>query len=254
MKVIGLIPSRLKSSRLKNKPLLKLGSIPMVIHTYLRAKLARELDEVIICCDDKKIANECKKYNAKYILTSKKHINGTERIGEAYKKIRKKYDLIIDIQGDEPLIDPRNIDKVIKCHKKNLNSDIILPCLVSNKKSSKNIVKVLINKKEEVMYLSRYNLPFNFKGKNNSYLKHLSIISFKPKSLINFCKEKQTFAEKFEGIELLRALEMGMKIRTQILDGDSFSVDIKEQYIRAKKYILKDAFYKKYQFKNEEFL
>ena len=251
MKVIGLIPSRLKSSRLKHKPLLKLGLIPMVIHTYLRAKLSQELDDVIICCDDKKIQDICKKYKAKYMMTKKNHVNGTERIAEAYKKLKKKYDLVVDIQGDEPLIDPKNIDKVVRFHKKNLDSDIILPTLISKKKSSKNIVKVLVNKKKEVMYLSRFNLPFNFKEKNNTFLKHLSIISFKPIKLIEFYNANQTFAEKIEGIELLRALELGMKIKTTVLTGDSFSIDIKEQYIKAKRYILKDKYYKKYQNVNE---
>ena len=246
MRVIGLIPSRLKSTRLKNKPLLNLGSIPMVIHTYLRAKLSKELDEVYICCDDFKIKKICEKFNAKYIMTSKNHMNGTERIAEAYLKLKKKYDLIIDIQGDEPLIDPKNIDKVVKYHKKNLNTDIILPTLISKKKSSKNIVKVLVDKQKRVMYLSRYNLPFNFKKKNNVYLKHLSIISFRPKKLIKFSKSKATFAEQIEGVELLRALELGMKIKTTILKGDSFSIDIKEQYIKAKKYILNDKYFIEY--------
>ena len=137
----------------------------MVIHTYIRANLSKQLDDIIICCDDEKIEKICKQYNAKYIMTGKHHLNGTERIAEAYSKINKKYDLVVDIQGDEPLIDPKNIDKVVNFHKKNFNSDIILPTLVSKTKSSKNIVKVLINNKKEVMYLSRYNLPFNFKKK-----------------------------------------------------------------------------------------
>ena len=169
MKVIGLIPSRLQSSRLKHKPLLKLGSIPMVIHTYFRAKMSKQLDEVLICCDDRKIAKVCEKYNAKYMMTSKNHVNGTERIAEGYLKLKKRYDLIVDIQGDEPLIDPINIDKVIQFHKKNRSFDIILPTLIANKKSSKNIVKVIVNKNKEVMYLSRYNLPFNFKKNNNFF-------------------------------------------------------------------------------------
>ena len=96
------------------------------------------------------------------------------------------------------------------------------------------------------MYLSRYNLPFNFKKKNNVYLKHLSIISFRPKKLIKFSKSKATFAEQIEGVELLRALELGMKIKTTILKGDSFSIDIKEQYIKAKKYILNDKYFIEY--------
>ena len=89
MKVIGLIPSRLQSSRLKHKPLLKLGSSPMVIHTYFRAKMSKQLDEVLICCDDRKIAKVCEKYNAKYMMTSKNHVNGTERIAEGYLKLKK---------------------------------------------------------------------------------------------------------------------------------------------------------------------
>ena len=96
------------------------------------------------------------------------------------------------------------------------------------------------------MYLSRSNLPFNFKRKNDYFLKHLSIISFKPKKLIDFYNSKPTFAEKIEGIELLRALEIGMKIKTTTLTGDSFSVDIKEQYIKARKYIVNDKYFKKY--------
>ena len=246
MKVIGLIPSRLQSSRLKHKPLLKLGSIPMVIHTYFRAKMSKQLDEVLICCDDRKIAKVCEKYNAKYMMTSKNHVNGTERIAEGYLKLKKRYDLIVDIQGDEPLIDPINVDKVIQFHKKNRSFDIILPTLIANKKSSKNIVKVIVNKNKEVMYLSRYNLPFNFKKNNNFFLKHLSIISFKPSSLIKFYKSKPTFAEIIEGVELLRALEIGINIKTVVLKGDSFSVDIKEHYNKAKKYIKKDKYFMKY--------
>ena len=107
-KIIGLIPSRLKSTRLKEKPLLKLAKLPIVIHTYRRALISKLLDAVIIC----------KKYNTKCIMTSKKHLNGTERIAEAYLKLKKKYDLIVDIQGDEPLIDTKNIDEVVKFHKK----------------------------------------------------------------------------------------------------------------------------------------
>ena len=88
-KVIGLIPTRLSSTRLPRKPLIKINKLPLIIHTYRRAKLSKKLDDLIICCDDKKILDIAKKYNAKAILTSKKHKNGTERIHEAYKKIKK---------------------------------------------------------------------------------------------------------------------------------------------------------------------
>lgn len=250
MKIIGLIPSRIGSTRLKEKPLLKLGNLPMLVHTYIRAKKSKLLTDVVVCCDHQKIMNMCKKYNVKAIMTSSKNVNGTERIAEAYIKLKKKYDLVVDIQGDEPLVDPNNIDKVINFHIKNKDVDIVLPHLKSTKKSSKNIVKILKKKNNDVLYISRFNLPFEFKEKNHFYLKHLSVISFKPKSLKKFYKSKQTYAEKIEGIELLRALELNLKIRTFALKGDSFSIDIKEHYTKAKKYILKDKLYKKY--KNEK--
>ena len=90
LKIIGLIPTRLNSSRLPQKALLLIHKIPLVVHTYRRAKMSKKLDDVFICCDDKKILNIAKKFGAKVIMTSKHHKNGTERINEAYKKLKKK--------------------------------------------------------------------------------------------------------------------------------------------------------------------
>ncbi len=245
-KVIGLIPTRLSSTRLPKKPLIKINNIPLIIHTYRRAKLANNLDDLVICCDDKKILDIAKKYNAKAILTSKKHKNGTERIFEGYNKIKKNYDLIIDIQGDEPLILPSQIDQVINFHLKNLKTEIILPTLKFKTISSYNIVKVIADNKQKVMYLSRSKVPHNFNKNSDYYLKHLSIISFLPNALKKFCNHKQTRLEKIEGIELMRALEIGLKIKTINLKGNSFSVDIKEDLKKAKKFMKKDKLFKIY--------
>ena len=130
---------------------------------------------MIICCDDKKILNVAKKFKAKAVLTSKHHTNGTERITEAFLKTKKNYDLVLDIQGDEPLISPNHIDKVIDFHKKNNEIDVILPHLKVPFLNNTNIVKVLFNKKNEVLYISRANVPFQFKKQtkfiNDLYLK-----------------------------------------------------------------------------------
>jgi len=246
-KIIGLIPTRLNSSRLPNKALLEIQNIPLIIHTYKRARLSRKIDDIYICCDDEKIYNVAKKYKAKCIITSKHHTNGTERIGEAYKSLNQKYDLIVDIQGDEPLISPMHIDQVIKEHLKNYDqADIILPTLLSSQKNNTNIVKVVCDKKNYVLYLSRSNIPFEFKKNEKKFRKHLSIISFKPNALKIFCKSEKTRLESIEDIELLRALELGLKIKTINLKGDSFSVDVKEDYIRASKFILSDKYLKLY--------
>ena len=246
MKVLGLIPTRLGSKRLPSKPLLEINKIPLIVHTYKRAKMAKLLDELIICCDDKKIYQVANKFNAKCMLTSKIHKNGTERIYEGYKKINKRYDLIIDIQGDEPLIDPNHIDQVIKFHKKNKTSDIILPNLKIYYADNNNIVKVLTDIHNNVLFLSRSKLPLEFKSNNKSYKKHLSIISFKPDALKQFNKFKKTPLEKSEDIELLRALEIGLKIKTVELKGDSFSIDVFGDYKKAIEKFKKDKISKNY--------
>ena len=208
--------------------------------------LAKKIDKVFICCDHKKIFDVAKKYGANVIMTSKKHRNGTDRISEAYNKIREKFQLIVDIQGDEPLISPNHIDKVIEFHKKNMNYDIILPNLRVKSTINTNIVKLITNKKNEVIYISRANLPFEFKSKIKTTKKHLSIISFLPSSLSKYASSQVSESEKIEDIELLRAINIGLKIKTLNLTGDSFSIDVFKDYKKAQSQIIKDKVFKKY--------
>jgi 3-deoxy-manno-octulosonate cytidylyltransferase (CMP-KDO synthetase) len=112
---IGLIPARLKSTRLPNKPLLNIEGMPLLMHVYFRAKLSKKLNKVIICADDKKIYKIVKRYGAECVLTSKKHRNGTERICEVAKKLNAEF--IIDIQCDACFLDPEEIDNLILFHK-----------------------------------------------------------------------------------------------------------------------------------------
>ena len=246
MKVLGLIPTRLGSTRLPSKPLLEISGIPLIIHTYKRAMLSKKFDDVIICCDDKKISNIAKKFKAKCVLTSKHHSNGTERITEVLLKQKKTYDLIVDIQGDEPLISPHHIDQVIDYHKKNFTTDIILPTLKIKLADNQNLIKVVTDQKKNVLYLSRAKIPLEFKKKNSFFKKHLSIISFKKNALIKYSSAKKSNLEKIEDIELLRALEIGLKIKTIDLVGDSFSVDVMEDFIKAKEKFKTDKILKRY--------
>ncbi len=245
-KVLGLIPSRLKSRRLPYKALLPINNMPLIVHTYKRAIMSKLVDDVIICCDDKKILNAAKKYKANAILTSTHHSNGTERIYEGYLKIKKKYDFIIDIYGDEPLLSPIHIDKVVDFHLKNIDADIILPYLKIKNINNTNIVKLITNYKKELMYLSRANVPFEFRSKSKFLKKHLSIISFKPEALEKYSRHSRTTIEKIEDIELMRALEIGLKVKTLELKGDSFSVDVAEDYQKAKNKMKSDKYFKFY--------
>ena len=245
-KIIILIPSRLHSTRLPAKALLPINNLPLIMHVYKRAKLSKLANEVIVCCDDKKILREVKKHGGKAILTSKHHANGTERICEVIQKTPKAYSLVIDVQGDEPLISPEHIDEVIRYHLKNMDTDIILPNLKVKITNNSNIVKIVTNNKNDVIYISRANIPHAFKSSPKYLKKHLSIISFKPSALLKYGKSKVGQLEKIEDIELLRALEIGLKIKTINMTGDSFSIDVFEDYSRAKSQIKKDKYFKLY--------
>ena len=247
-KVLALIPTRLNSRRLPAKALLPINDIPLIMHVYKRALLSKKIKDVIICCDDKKIFDVVKSHGAKVMMTSKHHPNGTDRICEAFKKIKNKndYNLILDIQGDEPLVSPMHIDKVLEFHEKNLDVDIVLPNLKIKSTNNTNIVKLITNQKNEVIYISRANVPYQFKKESRFHKKHLSVISFKPESLLTFGKSKVSELEKVEDIELLRAIDIGLKVKTLNLKGDSFSIDIFEDYQKAKIRISRDRYFKFY--------
>lgn len=228
MKIYGLIPARLNSSRLPGKALIKIHGLPMIIHVALRSKLATGLDKVIVCTDSPQIAEVCDSYDVNVCLTSSYHVNGTERIAQASKFLGlSKEDVVIDIQGDEPLVEPSTIDKVIhetiKCRDR--GGDIFLPHLNKCSPENKNIVKV-VESNGRVIYLSRLDIPFSFSD-TTSLKKHLSIVGFTYEALIKFSNLRVGKLEKIEGVELLRALENDMKIYTDTFDGDSISVDVK---------------------------
>ena len=244
LKVVGLIPVRLNSSRLFKKALLEIDSMPMVVHTYKRASLSKKLNDLFICTDSKEIIKIAKKFNCKVIKTGTA-LTGTDRISEAANKIKQKYDLYIDIQGDEPLVNPKHIDKVVEWHSKNIIFDIVVPSLKSKTVDTPHVVKIVKSKKK-VLYFSRSLVPNPFLKNNNYYLKHLSVISFKPESLKKFKALKQSPLEKIEGIELMRALENDMLIGTFNLTGSSFSVDTKSDFVKAIKFMNEDKTRRKY--------
>ena len=243
---IALIPSRLNSKRLKHKPLLEIDGLPIIVHTFKRASLSKKLDKIIVCADDTRIVDTVKKYGGDAILTSKKHKNGTERIAEVAKKF-KKAKLIVDVQGDEPLVDPKDIDRVVDFHNKNKQFDIIVPCMRARENiSSRNLVKVIFSDKGRVLYFSRAQVPYNFKEKKIKYYRDLSIVSFLPSALNKYSKLEMGFNEKTEGIELIRAIENDIKIGTFIATGSGFAVDVNQDLMKAIDVMPNDKIRKKY--------
>ena len=246
MKKIILIPCRLNSKRLTHKALLEIDNKPLIIHTYLRSVLSNIADDAYVCTDSDKIIAVCKKFKAKYIKTKSYHKNGTERIAEACNKLNlSNNDLIIDVQGDEPLIDPKQIDKVINFFIKN-KFEIVVPNIKIKDGNKRNIVKLIVDDKNNVQWMTRAASPLNFNGVKFDYLKHLSIIAFTKRSLIKYSKMTPSKYEKIESIELLRAIENKIKVGSFSLKSDSFSIDVAEDFIKAKKFFLTDKIKKKY--------
>ena len=244
VKTIALIPTRLESKRLPGKALLKLNRIPIIVHTAKRTMMAKKVDEVYVCTDNIKIIKTCNKYKIKKMKTKKNFKNGTERIASVAARFKNYH--IIDVQGDEPFIDPKNIDLLVEFHKKNQNFDIVVPYLNIEHGENKNIVKIVSNTANKILYFSRAKVPFNFKKKQKFYKKHLSIISFKYNALNFFSKSKESNLEKIEGIELMRAIENGFNVGTFRAKGESFAVDKLEDYHRAMIQISNDKISKKY--------
>ena len=196
--ILGLIPSRL-NSKIKEKPLLVIDGLPIIVHSYKRAKLSKKLDEVIVCTDDHKIVKVVEDHGGKALMTSKKHVNGTDRINEVAKKF-KKLELVIDVQGDQPLIDPYSIDKTIDFHKKNKQFDIVLPSMpITDEVNSKNIVKNIFSSNDNLFILVEKNPLITME--KIEYFKNLSVVSFTPKVLEKFSKSRPNKIEKIENIE-----------------------------------------------------
>jgi len=244
MRIIGLIPTRLNSTRLPSKALLQIDGLPLIVHTLKRSQMAKSLVDVYVCTDSDEIEQVVLDHGGKIIRTRSDHMNGTERIAEAAKELEADY--FVDIQGDEPLILPDHIDAVVEEHIRRPEWDILLPSLPIDHSESLHVVKVVHDLSMRVLFLSRSVIPQPFRHRPDYYLKHLSIISFRPDALQRFASLPPGNLEAIEGVELLRAIENNLVIGTILLNGSSLSVDVEEDYIRVKGLMLKDEIRKRY--------
>jgi 3-deoxy-manno-octulosonate cytidylyltransferase (CMP-KDO synthetase) len=235
--VIGVIPARYKSTRLPGKPLLNISGKPMIQQVYEHAKKSRYISDLIVATDDIRIYNCVSDFGGKAVMTSGKHISGTDRICEAVKKI--KADIIVNIQGDEPFIDYKNIDKTIEPLLKDKNLNVsTLAIKISDKKeiADPNKVKVVFDNAEHALYFSRSAIPFNRDNTKTDYFKHIGLYVYRKSFLMKYKNMKQTKFEVAEKLEQLRILEYGEKIKVVLTGKDSFSIDTNEDYKKYKNY------------------
>lgn len=245
-KALGVIPARLASVRFSEKVLRPIDGRPMIQHVWERAKRAKKLDDVIIACDHSKIEECVKKFGGKVIMTNVDHSNGTSRISEIAEKF--DHDILINVQGDQPLLDPNAVDEMISLLARHDDLDVVTLATRMNDSGAyqnPNTVKVVCDEKGNALYFSRSPIPFFRDGINASFsfLKHLGVYGYKKDFLINFIQWSEGKLEKIEKLEQLRILEKGHKIQVVETDYDFISVDtpedLREVEIRLKEHSLR---------------
>lgn len=240
MKTSIIIPARYGSSRYRGKPLVKILGREMILRVADICKKIKNV-RVFIATDSKKIANVAEKNGYDYIMTSKNCLTGTDRVAEASKKI--KSEIFINVQGDEPTISPRDIQKIMNTKKKFPNHVICGYDKIHNFESPKNInlPKVVVNSKDELIYISRALVPgAKKKNKNVNYFKQVCIYAFNKKQLKKFhLKRRKSIIEKIEDIEILRFFEIDEKIKMVKLNSNSVAVDEMRDVKKAEKLLKK---------------
>ena len=244
MKFVGIIPARYASTRFPGKPLADLMSKPMIQWVYER--VTGLLDRVVVATDDERILNAVQKWGGGALLTSPDHPSGTDRCLEAYWKLKEDYDVIINIQGDEPFIHPSQIELLKAAFQ---NSETQIATLVKPFSSdddfenlfNPNTPKVVLNSKGQAIYFSRSIIPY-IRGKHHSewlkshvFYKHIGIYAYKPEVLKEISLLPQSVSEKAESLEQLRWIENGVVIQTMITHEETLGIDTPEDLKMAVK-------------------
>lgn len=231
MKVIGVIPARYGSTRLEGKPLKDICGKPMVQLVYEVAQKAHLLDQVYVATDDQRIVAAVEKFGGKARLTSPKHNTGTDRVAEAAASIEA--DIVANIQGDEPLLNPAMIDEVVDPFLTEpglLMSTICVPIIKEEQLNNPNVVKVVFDLKGYALYFSRSLIPYPRKPDNFQAYEHLGLYAYRKDFLMTYVKIPQTRLEINESLEQLRVLESGyrLKIIVSAHEHNGLSVDTQE--------------------------
>tara|TARA_S200000501_G_scaffold284631_1_gene268904 strand:+ start:18 stop:767 length:750 start_codon:yes stop_codon:yes gene_type:complete len=247
MDVSIIIPARYGSSRYKGKPLVKLLGREMVLRVADICSKVVKKNNLFIATDDNRIAKKVSENGFNFIMTSKRCLTGTDRVAEASKKIRSNF--YINVQGDEPTIRPNDIKKIIKTKIKFPNHVVCGYDKIHKFENpfSLNLPKVVINEKNELIYMSRLAIPGSKKKlEKKEYLKQVCIYAFSKNELKKFnSRNKKGKLEKIEDIEILRFFEDDIKIKMVKLNSSSVAVDEKNDVKKAEK-IMKKSLKKKY--------
>jgi len=225
--ILAVIPARMKSSRFPGKPLADLCGKPMVVWASLAAQKSELISEVVVATDSKEIADACRRYRIESVLTREDHATGTDRLAEVASL--RNADIYVNVQGDEPLIEPSTIDAAIYGLLKNRGYEVVNLCAkITNHADLINatVPKVALGPDKQAVFFSRCPIPYPKNPKEAAYYRQVCVYVFTKKSLMNFSSFKQGPLERAEEIELLRFLEYGMPIKMVEVKTRSFGIDM----------------------------
>jgi len=235
MKILGVIPARYASTRFPGKPLVEIQGKSMIQRVYEQASLCRNLDRVIVATDDERIAASVSAFGGEVQYTSSTHQSGTDRCAEVAARL-PEYDVVINIQGDEPFINPEQIDLLISCFS---TPGVQLATLIKAIHTEEelfnlNLPKVVINNLNQAIYFSRQTIPYQ-RGRdqtdwlnNHAYYKHIGIYGYSREALLEITKLLPSSLEKAESLEQLRWIEHGYTIQTALTTLETIAIDTPE--------------------------
>ncbi len=244
MNFIGIIPSRYQSTRFPGKSLADIGGKTMIQRVYEQAKKA--MDQVWVATDDERIVSAVQAFGGNVVMTSVNHRSGTDRCAEAALKVAEitgiNYDVVVNIQGDEPFMQPHEVELIMECFTGSVNTEIatlIQPILKNEDIFRPVMVKVILDKDSNAIFFSRAPIPHIFGVDESEWIEkypfygHVGLYAYKFSTLQELAKLTEVLVEKVESLEQLRWLEYGYKIKTNITDSDNFGIDTPEDLAKV---------------------
>lgn len=249
LKVIGIIPARMASTRFPGKPLAPILGLPMIEHVRRRASLAASMDEVVVASCDQEVLDVVRSAGGQAVPTSPTHERCTDRVAEAARRF--KAEIVVNVQGDEPCLLPPMIEAAIEP----LRSDpavvcvnLMTPLTREEDWMSPNTVKVVVNLKSDALYFSREPIPSRAKAPDGAspVYRQVCILAFRSEFLQQFAQLPPTPLERIESVDMMRVLEHGYAVRMVPVSGEMVSVDVPEDLARAERWLASDPLVERY--------
>jgi 3-deoxy-manno-octulosonate cytidylyltransferase (CMP-KDO synthetase) len=232
LRVLGVIPARLASTRLPRKVLREIAGRPMICHVYERARAAASLDDVVVATDAEEVAATCRRFGIPALMTSADHPSGTDRVWEVAQT--RQADVYVNVQGDEPLLTPRHIERLLEPFLARPDTQVSTLCIraTEDELDKMHVNKVVRDVEGRALYFSKYPIPYDRDGRGVARYKHIGLYAFRRPALEAFHALPPSPLELTERLEQLRFLEHGIRIRVVETDEPTIGVDTEDD-VRA---------------------